>query len=202
MSNIIKTTNNIKKLETIAFLLGGTVRGTPYEHGGSIDFGSGSRDEPSIFIRLSGGRGKKGSASGSFPLDVGGSAMSGKSWGVGESGEFEIGFSEEKDAESVAQDIKRRLLPKYLAAFEKALAKKNERQNWEDKRLSNLDLLASALGTVRTTNEKDSFTKLGETFYVQVQAGDATAQLNIRSLPIACALKVCELLKTWENAQT
>ncbi|MFM6929029.1 MAG: hypothetical protein ACKOX6_11230 [Bdellovibrio sp.] len=183
-------------IKPIAEALGFELGPTQYEHGGDIltDFGA------KFFIRFDTWR-KAGKAevSGQYPTDCTGQTH------YPRGARTEIGFSQTKSVDKIANDIAKRFLPEFKEQWQicKEAAEKSSRY-YEDKskRLNDVVKVAGlnydAITPQRAQNEVTGFLNDSDN-WCRVRACSDTLDLEIHSLPDDLAFKIIEMVRAHER---
>lgn len=113
-----------------------------------------------------------------------------------------ISITETKTAVTIAAEIQRRLFPKYLPEFEKAITSAKEHDEYIDTRLANIKSLASIAGAKfyhdPPSNREPSFRFGGDGDYGHIVKPDGKDRIRIelRRLTLGQATRVIEALKS------
>lgn len=110
-----------------------------------------------------------------------------------------INVSLSRGADVIAREISRRFLPEYLDLFNKAIAKRESQNTWQDKTRANLLELA-AIVKADTSRLKDNDEAVSISFYDNekgygdIQASDNSCNLKLSSLSLDKAKRILAIM--------
>lgn len=114
--------------------------------------------------------------------------------------DLDISITVKKDPYQIARDIRRRFLPEYVAAYNKAVAQAEAHDAWMQTKRSTAETVAAAAGgSVRDGDGSTVDTRMGKQSYIRtIQVNSDTVEIDFRNVPADLAVKLLTLWREYE----